>query len=133
VSGRAAHIQLLELLAEMPNILKGREAIYIGIRGTVLALDRSSGAEMWRADLKGSDFVNVVLGGDRVLAATKGELFCLDSTTGKNLWNNELKGLGRGLMTVVTVNSPIGSLVPSAVKKRRDDEAAAGAAVAASS
>jgi outer membrane protein assembly factor BamB len=84
---------------------ESRDAIYIGIRGTVLALDRSRGVEIWRADLKGSDFVNVVLDGDRVLAATKGEVFCLDSTTGKILWNNELKGLGRGLMTVVTANS----------------------------
>ena len=115
----------------MPNLLKDREAIYIGIRGTVLALDRSNGAEIRRADLRGSDFVNVVLDGDRVLAATKGELFCLDSTTGKILWNNELKGLGRGLMTIVTISSPISSIVPNVAKKRRDDEAAAGAAVAA--
>ena len=112
---------------------KSREAIYVGIRGTVLALDRSSGTEMWRADLKRADFVNIVLDGDRVLAATKGELFCLDSTTGKILWNNELRGLGRGLMTVATANSPFGSVVPNVGKKRRDDEAAAGAAVAASS
>src|SRR5271156_3687402 len=101
-------LQLLESVAgnDMPE---SRDAIYIGIRGTVLALDRSRGVEIWRADLKGSDFVNVVLDGDRVLAATKGEVFCLDSTTGKVLWNNELKGLGRGLMTMVTVNSPMGS------------------------
>ena len=129
----ASRIKLKESMAEMPIMLKSREAIYIGIRGTVLALDRSSGAEIWRADLKGSDFVNVVLDGDRVLAATKGELFCLDSTTGKNLWSNELKGLGRGLMTVVTANSPISSVVPNMVKKRRDDEAAAGAGVTATS
>jgi outer membrane protein assembly factor BamB len=111
---------------------ESRDAIYIGIRGTVLALDRSRGVEIWRADLKGSDFVNVVLYGDRVLAATKGEVFCLDSTTGKILWNNELKGLGRGLMTMVTVNSPMGSIVPSVEKKRRDDQAAAGATATSS-
>jgi outer membrane protein assembly factor BamB len=107
---------------------KSREAVYVGIRGTVLALDRSSGAEMWRADLKRGDFVNVVLDRDAVFAATKGELFCLDSATGKILWNNELKGLGRGLMTVVTAGSPFGAVVPNIAKKRRDDEAAAGAA-----
>jgi outer membrane protein assembly factor BamB len=120
-------------MAEANNMAKSREAIYVGIRGTVLALDRSSGAEMWRADLKRGDFVNVVLDLDVVLAATKGELFCLDSATGKIQWNNQLKGLGRGLMTVVTANSPFGSVVPNVAKKRRDDEAAAGAAVAASS
>ena len=118
-------------MAETNNVAKNREAIYVGIRGTVLALDRSSGAEMWRADLKRGDFVNVVLDRDVVLAATKGELFCLDSATGKILWNNELKGLGRGLMTVATANSPLGSVVPNIAKKRRDDEAAAGATAAA--
>jgi len=110
---------------------KSRDAIYVGLAGTVLALDRATGAEIWRAGLKGADFVNVVLDGDRVLAATKGELFCLDSTTGQILWNNGLRGLGRGLMTVATANSPYGSAMPGVDKKRRDDEAAAGAAVAA--
>ena len=35
--------------------------IYIGIAGTVVALDRATGAEVWRSDLKGNDFVNVAL------------------------------------------------------------------------
>jgi outer membrane protein assembly factor BamB len=90
-------------MAEANTMAKSREAIYVGIRGTVL------------------------------LAATKSELFCLDSATGKILWNNEWKGLGRGLMTVATANSPFGSVVPNVAKKRRDDEAAASAAAAASS
>jgi len=110
---------------------ESRDVVYVGIQGTVLVLDRGTGTEMWRADLKGADFVTVVLDGDRILAATKGELFCLDSTTGRILWNNELRGLGRGLITVATANSPFGSVVPSVDKKRRDDEAAAGAAVVA--
>ena len=40
---------------------KKREAVYVGIRGTVLALDSSNGTEMWRSDLKQGDFVNVVV------------------------------------------------------------------------
>ena len=32
------------------------DPIYIGLNGTVLALDRESGETIWRADLKGSDF-----------------------------------------------------------------------------
>jgi outer membrane protein assembly factor BamB len=106
---------------------KSRDAIYIGIRGTVLALDRSTGAEIWRAELKRADFVNVVLDGDRILAATSGELFCLDSTTGKILWNNGLKGLGHGLITVASANAPCGSVAPNATQKQRDDAAAAAA------
>jgi outer membrane protein assembly factor BamB len=106
---------------------KARDLIYIGVRGTVLGLDRSTGVEIWRADLKGSDFVNVVLDGDRVIATTKGELFCLDSNTGERLWTNELRGLGRGLVTVATASSPLGSALPPAEKKRREQEAAAAA------
>jgi hypothetical protein len=35
--------------------------IYIGIAGTVVALDRATRTEVWRSDLKGNDFVNVAL------------------------------------------------------------------------
>ena len=34
--------------------------IFIGIAGTVVALDRSTGQELWRTNLKGCDFTNVV-------------------------------------------------------------------------
>jgi outer membrane protein assembly factor BamB len=107
------------------------DLIYIGVRGSVLALDRSTGVEIWRTELKGLDFVNVVLDGDKILATTKGILYCLDSDSGQVQWTNELRGLGRGLVTVATANSQLGSVVPSAEKKRRDQEAAAAASTAA--
>jgi outer membrane protein assembly factor BamB len=106
------------------------DAIYIGIAGAVLALERGTGAELWRASLKGKDFVNVVLDGDKVLAATKGELFCLDSTSGRILWNNELRGLGLGIVTVATAHSPLGSSIPAAEKKSLDDAEASSVVVA---
>jgi len=96
----------------------------------VLALDRNTGVEMWRADLKGSDFVNVIVDGDGILAATKGEIFCLDCVTGRTIWRNELRGLGRGLITVATGRSPLASFLPLAEKRRRDEEAAAAASAA---
>jgi outer membrane protein assembly factor BamB len=102
-------------------------AVYVGIKGTVVALDRSSGTEIWRTSLKGSDFVNVVLGEGDLLAATKGELFCLDAATGEIRWHNRLSGLGLGLITVAP-SCAQGNVVVSAAKRRRDQEAAAGAA-----
>jgi glucose dehydrogenase len=33
--------------------------IYAGIKSSVVALDARSGAEVWRADLHGSDYVTV--------------------------------------------------------------------------
>jgi outer membrane protein assembly factor BamB len=108
---------------------KAGDVVFIGMQGSVLALDRSTGAEIWRTGLKGKDFVNVVLDGDRVLAATRGELFCLDPATGRIFWTNELPGLGRGLITVATESSPSGSVIPNVDKRRRDEEAASSSAV----
>src|SRR5262245_44333443 len=63
-----------------------RELVYIGIKGHVLALDRGTGEEVWRAHLKGSGFVNVTLERGVVLAGTHGVAFALDPVTGRTLW-----------------------------------------------
>jgi len=105
-------------------------SLLIGIQGTVLALDRESGAEIWRTKLKGIGFVNVVLFGGQVLATTSGEIFCLDHGKGEILWHNPLKGLGRGLVTVATDS---GSSSTACCEQVLEAEAAsAGAAAAAS-
>jgi outer membrane protein assembly factor BamB len=104
-------------------------AVIVGLRGTVVALDVATGAELWRTALKGSDFVNVTLLNGIAYAATKGELFALDSATGTRLWHNTLKGLGLGLMTIAGA-----AQVPSSVAlRRKQQEAAAAAAIVASS
>ena len=96
--------------------------VYIGIGGSVLALDRATGAEVWRSDLKG-DFVSVVLLEDALYAGTKGELFCLDPATGHIRWRNQLKGLGRGLISIAAPGGQQATLARE--KTRRDEEAAA--------
>jgi outer membrane protein assembly factor BamB len=104
-------------------------AIFIGIKGSVIAIDRATGQSLWETPLKGSDFVNVILDEDRVLAATKGELFCLDAVTGKLLWNNKLPGLGQGIITIATSS---GSTAMGPLRKRQQDqEDAASAATTA--
>ena len=105
--------------------------IYIGIQGTVLALDRSNGSELWRNHLKGSDFVNVILDRDEIFASTGGELFCLRQFDSRTLWNNRLKGLGHGLVTMVTQSSQP-QLAAMREKIMRDQQAANQAAVSAS-
>jgi outer membrane protein assembly factor BamB len=103
-----------------------RNVVFIGIAGSVLALDRATGEEVWRTSLKGSDFVNVVLEAGDLYATTKGEIFCLDAATGAIRWRNALKGLGLGLVTIAT---PAGQqVVPSQEKRRRDEAAAASTA-----
>ena len=87
-------------------------AIFLGVKGNVIALDRATGKEEWRTRLKGPDFVNVVLDKDVILATTKGPAFCLDARSGRLLWDNPLPGLGLGLITIATASgsSTIGPL-----------------------
>jgi outer membrane protein assembly factor BamB len=99
------------------------DTLFIGIRGTVLALDRATGATQWSAHLVGSDFVNVALQDGDVYAATRGRLYRLDPATGDILWSNELPGLGWGIITIAGAEQA----APSAEKRRRDQQAAAAA------
>lgn len=108
------------------------ELLFIGIKGSVVALHRDTGQQVWATRLASTDFVNVVVEDGKVFATAQGEIFCLDPLTGAGLWHNQLKGLGRGLVTIATAGmSQNGSMSALAEKRRRDEEAAAGAAAAA--
>ena len=101
--------------------------VIIGIGGSVVALDRGTGQEVWRTRLKG-DFVNVALVDDTLFATGGGELFCLDPATGQVRWNNPLKRLGRGLVTIATADTR--QAVVLGQKKKSDEEAAAASSTA---
>jgi len=103
------------------------DLLFVGIKGSVVALDRATGTQVWTTRLKGTDFVNVVLSGGDLFAACRGELFCLDQSTGFIRWRNPLKGLGYGLVTIA-VQGGTDSQVPVVQKHQRDREAAAAAA-----
>ena len=107
--------------------------IFPGIRGAVVALDRGTGRQLWKAALKGSDFVNVLLDNDRVMAATKGEVFCLDPATAQVLWHNQLPGEGWGLITIATASGSSSAMPPFREKQRQDEAASAAVVVAPSS
>lgn len=81
------------------------ELVFVGIKGSVVALNRETGGQVWSVHLKGSDFVNVALQKDRLYATTYGEIFCLEAATGNALWSNPLKGFGLGLATIVAEDS----------------------------
>jgi outer membrane protein assembly factor BamB len=105
--------------------------IYVGIKGSVLALDRKTGDEVWQTRLKGSDFVNLVLDGDDLLAATRGEMFCLDARTGNVRWNNRLRGWGWGLVCIATEQKSSDLLWAAEYRRRQEADASAAAASAA--
>ena len=102
--------------------------VYIGIKGTVLAFDRTTGAEAWRRVLVGSEFVNVAVVDGDLFATARGELFALEPWTGEVRWHNPLKGLGRGLLTIASGTQ---QAVVMNEKSRRDAQSAAAAGAAA--
>jgi outer membrane protein assembly factor BamB len=112
--------------------MKTAPLVFIGIKGSVVALNRATGQQVWATQLKGSDFVNVVLQEGAVLATCRGEAFCLDPFTGTVMWHNPLKGFGLGLATIAVDQSPGGGNASALAEKRRRDEQAAAAGAAAS-
>jgi len=109
--------------------MPAQSPLLVGLKGTVLAIDRGTGDVVWQSALKGGDFVNVMLDGGQLFAATKGELFCLDPATGKIRWHNRLAGMGTGLVTFAQAAE--GNLAAIDEKRRRDEAAAAAGTIAA--
>ena len=97
-------------------------AVFVGLKGTVVAIDRSSGETLWSTQLKGRDFVTVSVDDGAVFAATRGSVYRLDPATGSVQWSNDLPGLGWGIATIA--GADVG---PLATERRRRDAAAAGA------
>jgi outer membrane protein assembly factor BamB len=109
-----------------------RATLFVGIKKSVVAIDEKTGAQMWRADLRGSDFVTILWDGEALFAANSGETWRLDPTTGAVLWHNELKGLGRGVVSLASTRRASDPAdVTVAVAKRRQDAQTAAAAGAA--
>ena len=81
--------------------------VFIGLRGRVVALNRTTGDEVWRTELKGAGFVQVFRDQDYLFATTRGEIFCLSPDSGAVVWNNPLKGLGLDLASVAS-DAPLG-------------------------
>ena len=112
--------------------MKTSELVFIGIKGSVVALNRATGQQVWATHLKGSDFVNVVLQDEAVLATCCGELFCLDPLKGDTVWHNPLKGFGTGLATIAAEENIERGVPPvMAEQRRREEGAAAGSAAVA--
>jgi outer membrane protein assembly factor BamB len=98
------------------------DVLVIGVGGHAVALDSSTGTELWRTKLKVAFAVTVQVSGARVFAGAGGELFCLDAASGNLLWRNKLKGLGTG---IVAFTSSSESVAQAAVQAQRAAAAAA--------
>ena len=106
------------------------DLVFLGIRGSVVALDKNSGVRVWETKLKGSSFVTLLVEGNRILAGAQGEIFCLDAATGKTLWHDGLKGYGLELMSIATQNGN-SDMSALAAHMRQQQEASSAASVVA--
>ena len=104
-----------------------RYKVFLGIKGAVVALDEKTGSEMWRAELRSSEFVTVLWNGEALFAATSGEIWRLDPERGTAMWHNGLKGLGRGLMGLASNRQPSAAPMTEAVVEKQNRDAAAAA------
>lgn len=102
--------------------------VFVGIKNCVVALDDRSGAEVWRAELRTSDFVTVLWDGTALLIANGGEVWRLDPDTGGTMWHSELKGLGRGLVSLASSRLGTASSDANVVAAKAQLDAAAAAA-----
>jgi outer membrane protein assembly factor BamB len=59
------------------------QLVFAGLNGYVVALDRDTGAVVWKCNELKSGYVTLLLDGDRLIASTNGYLFCLDPQTGR--------------------------------------------------
>ncbi len=91
----------------MARLLSG--FVYIGIKTSVLALDRKTGEVRWVVKLPVkyggstvSGLANVWCDADALFASAAGEMFCLDPKSGAIVWQNQLKRLGTGFVSIAT-------------------------------
>lgn len=99
------------------------QLLYVGIKGRILALNRTSGEEVWQGRMKGSQMVSVLVDGDQVFGAASGEIYAFDATTGHLLWHNSLPGFGINLASLATVGSSSRALLQ---QKALQDQQSAG-------
>lgn len=127
--GRAFDVAYLD--NPHPELLVPRRTstpLYIGIGGHVVAINTSSGEEIWRTGIKSSSYVTICVVGTEVYAGSGGELFCLSAASGELLWKNKLKGLGTGLIAFAGSEMSAASM-----QAAQAEEAASAAAVIAAS
>lgn len=90
------------------------DVIHIGVGSHVVAVQASSGEELWRTKLKSASYVTLHREGDLVFAGASGELFCLDAASGEIRWHNKLKGLGLGLVAFTSSDPSLSAAAAAA-------------------
>ena len=75
------------------RLAMSRDLVYTAGYSWLYCVDRFTGEQLWKAQLKHSGEVGILLLADRVVVASIGQLECF-SLTGKQLWLQPFKGGG---------------------------------------
>ncbi|MGN6367136.1 MAG: outer membrane protein assembly factor BamB family protein [Phycisphaerae bacterium] len=101
------------------------QLVFVGFRSQVVALDRETGAVVWKwKSRKGGGYTTVLLDGERVVVSVMGYTYCLEAETGKELWFNELAGMGTGVVSMASVRGGLAGLVAQAAGEEEQQQAA---------
>ena len=97
--------------------------VFMGMNGSVCAVDRDSGRVIWhwQSPKPTRGFVSIFLDGDRLMAGLSGYLYCLDAASGRVLWENPLRGFGYGNFSFASVRGQ--GDVYAAVQEEEDEAA----------
>lgn len=107
------------------------QLLFVGIKDVVIALRHEDGAEVWRAKLKGGDFVTVLWDGESLFAANSGEVFRLDPRSGAIVWQNQMKGLRTGVVSLASFRAKTQSTPYETIAEQKRREAASSGGEAA--
>ena len=89
--------------------------VFVGFHSQVVALDRETGAVVWKwKSQKGKGYTTVLLDGDRLVVSVMGYTYCLEAETGRELWFNELEGMGMGVVSMASMRAGMAGLVMQA-------------------
>ena len=105
--------------------------VYLGMKGSVMAIDRKNGSIVWETKLSGSGMVNVVWDDGLLLAHTRGELYAVVPENGRIAWKNDLPGKGYGMGTFASPTLSSGdqqAMVMEIIQAQQRSAAASGGA-----
>jgi outer membrane protein assembly factor BamB len=101
------------------------DLVFVGFNSRVAALDRNSGAIIWKwkAPMPWGGELTMLLDGDRLVVAVNGYIYCLDPATGEQLWNNEMAGFGTGVTSLASVRGRAASAISVAAAQHLAQQA----------
>ena len=80
------------------------DLVFTGLNSRVAALNRNTGAIVWRWSAPaGTTYTSLLLDGDRLIVSVQGYMFALDAASGRQLWANEMTGFGYGVASLASV------------------------------